>query len=681
MRAKLQRRFGAKPIVWVPAWGISKLRRRGGQYAGAVPGDALWFDAWCDRILSPAMADRWADLGVNLAVLPFSLGGSANAERAEREAFGRMAALLHARGIAALPYLQYQNILQETQTLPGAPWAVALDGSPRAYAYWRRTVCQSAPAFVSYLKGLIAEALDRGADGIWMDNTYLHPCRCTLCQAGFKRWLAAHRADLRADLSLDSFDAIEMPPAADRTGDPIVQALLEFNLQRNLEILRDLKAHLEALNPDAILASNPALDRGGSHAERGVDLRALLALHDLVYLENRWFPGAASGQLSGNAHGFIACAACGAAGIPGGWKHPEAGSPPLTAAASGLPESEADLRRGLFEAAAFGGATGMYWDVRARPAALCASPDDLLAVYGEHPAVDAVVRRALAFLRTLPVFGDPVNLANVAVLRHRESLLLDGDAAWAALHAAEDLLLAAGLPYAALFSEDLAARAAAYRLIVIPGAALLGDAERARIAAYVEAGGTILVLGAAGRFDERRRERAEWALKDLTGVSRFGGHGRAVVFAARGAGQCASLPLDGPSDCRMLNTAQGKRTFWLPAWAAERAAILAALDRLLGADRQVLLEDTACGPGDPGTVGASLLRADGGRIALHLFAYAPRPSSVPVRVRLHPALMRAPRPAWHTPDGEPAPVAPGRGADERLAFSLPNLRDYGVLIG
>ena len=66
--------------IWVPMWGISKLRRRGGSFAGAIPGDARWFDAWYSHAMSEETFEQLRRLGVGVVILPFSLGGTAEQE-------------------------------------------------------------------------------------------------------------------------------------------------------------------------------------------------------------------------------------------------------------------------------------------------------------------------------------------------------------------------------------------------------------------------------------------------------------------------------------------------------------------------------------------------------------------------------------------------------------------------
>ena len=184
-RARLRRHFGDRPVAWVPFWGISKLRQRGCVLAGEIPGDMIDYDKWYDRMLSPETFDRLAEMGFDLAILPFSLGGTPEQEAQEHEDFRHAAALCHERKIVALPYLQYQNILQESWPEEPRSWARRADGKPTRYNYFRRTLCQCSAEFKAYFNGLIAEAARCGADGLWIDNSFRHPCTCPECRRRF----------------------------------------------------------------------------------------------------------------------------------------------------------------------------------------------------------------------------------------------------------------------------------------------------------------------------------------------------------------------------------------------------------------------------------------------------------------------------------------------------------------
>ena len=202
----------------------------------------------------------------------------------------------------------------------GSVWAETLDGNRQQYCYWRQTVCQSSDGFKNYFKQAISDALKRGADGIWIDNNYLKPCRCELCQKAFRTYLENNCGSLLDTLYLRDFSNIEIPPLLTvLANDPIVQAFIDFNCDRDIRIHRELKNHLEAINPDALFASNPALFRGNSYVDRGVDFYNMFKVNDIIYLENKFFPEEKDGQTSGNYHGFVVGESLGTPAIPGAW--------------------------------------------------------------------------------------------------------------------------------------------------------------------------------------------------------------------------------------------------------------------------------------------------------------------------------------------------------------------------
>ncbi len=666
----IQHHFGTKPIVWVPAWGLSKLRKRGGQFAGVINGAATWFDDWYARALSEDTIVKLAELGVNLVILPFSLGGDAQAEKTERDDFERTTGFLHKHGIVSLPYLQYQNILQEAFTFDNTIWKIALDGTRKQYCYWRRTPCQASPQFLDYFKGLISDAVARGADGIWIDNTHCVPCRCDLCIEKFKQWLAVNRCELLDELYFEDFSQIEMPPVAGGI-DPIAQALLDFSCQLNLTVLEQIKSHLIALKPDALFSSNPGIERGSSNYNRGVDLRPLLGMHDLMYLENKFFPGVSKGQTSGNFHGFISCEAAGTLGIPGAWKRHDFDATAATQI-TGMPETESEIRQVIFEAAACGGVLGMFWAIRSRPEHMCEKPEDLLSLYFEHPAIYKGMKKALDFVRTLPVFGDSQNIATLAVLHHRASLALDPESAWPARHIMEELLHTHGLPYNVLYSEDFERKANHYQVIVLPNVSAMSDGDAAAIKRYVENGGKLLTLGDCGLYTERMHERPEFALHDILDISRFKRENK-VVFSQHGAGRCASLPLAGKLDKTINNTMQAGADMFFPAWYEHRTEIIKVLDELLGSDRQIRIVA-------PQEVCATLRRTESGAVAAHLLSYRPGSIKTPIKIQINVALLPSKKVTWHTPEGGMETLESVTSTAGYIEYELSGLEDYGVLI-
>jgi hypothetical protein len=637
MNKKLRKLFGSKPIIWVPMWGISKLRGRGGRYAGEIPGEALWYDQWYERAMSRENAEKLASLGVNLVILPFSLGASASAEKAERDDFEKMTRHLHEFGMVSLPYLQYQNMLQEENVPEGSVWAETLDGKPQQYCYWRRTVCQSSRGFMNYFKQTFSDAIKRGADGIWIDNNYLKPCKCELCSKAFVEYLEKNCGHLLNTLYLDDFSSIEIPPLLyflNVVDDPIVQAFIDFNCDRNMQIHHELKKHLESINADAIFASNPALFRGNSYVERGVDFYNMFKVNDLIYLENKFFPEEKAGQTSGNYHGFVVGGALGTPAIPGAWKKADfdATSGHLT---SGLPKSKSEIERALLEAPVFGGVSGAFWAVRNVPKTQCATAEDQLKMYYETPGIYEPMRETLNYIKSLPVFGERRNLAEIAVLHHQDSMKLDFDAHHAALHGIEELLMTSGIPHNILHSFDLEEQVNNSRLVILPEVRLLSESETAILEKYVNDGGRILILGRdCGFYDESRRPRLDTNLRNISGVSCFGtiatpyfnNYGQGMSALIQGSG------ISGKSYINMMSATPGSKS--APNWLNEPDVIIDAINKLLAGSMQIKLDS-------PSNIAVTIAEIDNKRIAVQLFSYADNAPPELVNIQINLSMIQA----------------------------------------
>ncbi len=291
-------------------------------------------------------------------------------------------------------------------------------------------------------------------------------------------------------------------------------------------------------------------------------------------------------------------------------------------------------------------------------------------MYFEHPVIYAGMKKALDFVHTLPVFGNAKNIANVAILHHRVSLALDAKAAWPAMHAVEEHLHTAGMPYNVLYSENLLVQSGEYKAIIMPDVTCLNDADAAAIKQYLKNGGKLLVLGDCGLYNEKLRERMEFALGDVLGVSRFK-RGNGFTFHAWGAGRCAALPLGGSARIMINNIMQAEPRNFLPAWHDRRTEILNALDELLGADRQIRISA-------PAHTAVTLRQTESGANAVHFLAYAP-PAKTTLEAQVQAGLAREKHAVWHTPEGGAQPLKPANITAGYNTYRLPGFMDYGVL--
>ena len=668
---KIKKHFGNKPVVWAAAWGISKLRKRGGRFAGSIDGDALWYDEWYNRVMSEEGADKLAELGVNLIVLPFSVGGSAEIEKEERDDFERMAAVFHKRGIVSLPYIQYQNILQEACSLPGAEWAVNFDGMRTQYCYWRRTVCQSGRPFIDYFNGLTSDAAKRGADGIWIDNNYLKPCKCESCVSMFKDYLRKNRTDLLDGLFLKNFDNIEMPPQGliEYPFDPIVQAYIDFNCERNMLIHRELKEHLEKVNPYGLFGSNPGVYRTKADAKVGTPYYEMAALNDLLYLENKFFPGKKDGHLSGNFRGFISSANRGTLGVPGAWKR-EDFDDMKNVHSSGLPETKEEIERVLFEAATFNGSPGMLWAVRTRPLYTCESEKDLTSMYFEWPQVHGHMKKAVSFLMNSDIFGTRKNMADIAVFHHRESLAFNHDNSYPSLHCVEDFLLENALPYNVVFSENIE-EMKKYKLIILPEVTLLSDKEALIIRKYIAEGGKALAIGYPGTCNEKYKRRKDSPLNDVFNITVFRRE-KDFVENKFSKGETLYVPNNGKLQEKILNCwGSASAEIKYPRWTEKKAELARSFFKLLGDDRQIIVEGKE-------TLGVSLSQKENGKILIQLLSYDDNPEKQKLRISVNKNISAEKSAEWLTPNTEKSSLK-ASVENNYSVYEADDFINYGIL--
>ncbi|MHC4872531.1 MAG: hypothetical protein ACYTFY_11865 [Planctomycetota bacterium] len=632
---KMAHHFKDKVPVWVPMWGISKLRRRGGNFAGAIEGKSLYYDKWYDRAMSEDTAEKLARLGVNLVILPFSLGGSEEMERSEHEDFEKMTAHLHKHGIVSLPYFQYQNILQEEQLLTDTEWAINLDGSRRGFAPWRRAVCHSTKGFIDYMKGLTSDALKRDADGIWIDNTYLFGCRCVSCEAGFRKYLAENRSDLLEFLNLKNFDKVEIPFAIPpRVLDPITQAFMEFNCQRNEYVLGEIKDHLESLKPEGLFASNPGIYRGANLYGRGLDLYKQSKLHDIIYLENKLYPAVEDEFINGNYHGYISLSGLDCMTVGGAWKGHGDFDSTQASCSSGMPDHEFEVERAVFEAPTFNNISGMFWSVRAMYHGICKSSEDLTKMYFEKEDINQWMKGATDKIKNEVINQKTENIADVAIYRSRSSLAFAEDAAGPALFCMEEMLLRNRIPYRILFSEDINT-ISEFGTVIIPETHFMSDDEAQAIEKYVKDGGSILVIGDSSLFNEHGFLRKEYALKDAMDLSYFD-RAEEMTINSVGKGKAAYLP-GSKKEEEIIPGLREVVNF--PGWVKDEEEIISNIDKIHAKGCQLKLSAT-------GNIGISISKAENQTI-INLMSYDAKAASQDIYLSIRKDLTNSSSANWY----------------------------------
>ena len=513
-KARLRHYFNGSPIVWVPFWGISKLRKRGRSFAGEIPGDMLSYDKWYARMLSAETFDQLAEMGVNLVILPFSLGGTAEHEAQEHEDFRQAAALCHERKITVLPYLQYQNILQESTPEDFKEFSVTVEGGKMGYSYYRRTLCQSSEPFRNYFKTLIRDAQERGADGIWIDNSYLKPCLCDECRKKFVSCLKEEHADMLAELRLIP-EKVELPPyLPTHSIDPVMQAYHQFNMKRNLENMEIFRNEMLKYNPQGLFASNPGIHRGIVKAFAGIDILPFAALHDILYIENGQVADVVDGVRQGNYRAFADCEAAGTVAVSGAWRHRKA--EPGEYFFSEMPEPH-EVVPAVFEGILGGNMTGAYWLIRETPDKFCSCGEDKVKGYFEHPPMKERLKELFATVAKLP--GESFNPASTGVLFVEQSWKFDYFCFEESRYSITEALSSANIPWRTVVDiNDLEG----IKLLIVPTARSMSDSCINAIAKAADAGIKVILVGAdSGYFNEKMLRRDDSPLAILAGSSRY----------------------------------------------------------------------------------------------------------------------------------------------------------------
>ena len=113
-----------------------------------------------------------------------------------------------------------------------------------------------------------------------------------------------------------------------------------------------------------------------------------------------------------------------------------------------------------------------------------------------------------------------------------------------------------------------------------------------------------------------------------------------------------------------------------PRWFAadERRKVSTAIIKLLGDDRQVIIES-------PAQTSVGIRTTADGKTAIHLLSYAMHAEPTTVILSLRNDLVSTAQPQWYLPDSPDAPLTPeGKQDGNHTRFSLAGFRDYAVLV-
>ncbi len=506
-------------MVWTWAgWEPLQFYRRLGGFHEAQEGNALWADDWGRQLRSPQTAKALADAGINWVTTHFYKGFGLEAEATEMAETADMVRVFHRHGVKVFAYVQYGTIMPETlpaetdAQFPGRmDWNGQHDGHPYEYGdqYWRRKPCANQPGFREYLLRVADAAITTGVDGIWIDNLNADGCHCPDCQTAFRAYLRRTVADPWADLGLRAADLERVTiPRAERPRDPLFQRWIRWRCTEVHESLELLCRHARQRRPGIVMAANIGIGNHQRHILDNANWFAMLSLLDWTYAENGLFPAWRDGRIVTQHYPMGIAAAAGTKVVPGSG----VGRGSRLHARTAIPDAR-QLQRCFAESAMLGGhAYGGPWGLRGenggeapvllRDAAYRATNRRLATWYGTHREL----------------FAASADAASVGLWVGLESMLGDEPAYRRASDAMAQLLLQNQIPFRYVLSDGFDANAD-LAVVVLPQVLPLSDAQAASLRAFVARGGRILATGRTSLYDEWMRQRRDYALADLFGVS------------------------------------------------------------------------------------------------------------------------------------------------------------------
>lgn len=244
------------------------------------------------------------DLYCNWVHLTYNWGFPPEVEQEDWQSFAQAAEVYHAQGSSVFAYIQTSNCVF-TGSFRAKDW-YAVDQYGRRITYFtyggRYMACFTSESWEAHLKALIAGALERGADGIFLDNLFhggqplsllgawlgSTGCYCSRCRTLYRE---VSQQEIPEDLQL----SLENTTSYLRWRSELVSGLVGR-----------LAAYVHRLKPGAPVSANdfdPVLRN--SYLVYGIDLEQLAAAQDVTMIENfglpAWSAEAERGRLANNA--------------------------------------------------------------------------------------------------------------------------------------------------------------------------------------------------------------------------------------------------------------------------------------------------------------------------------------------------------------------------------------------
>ena len=288
-------------------------RRVGRHCTGGIDGNAEWLRPWLNwwDAESPKLMK---ELGLNWLHSRFYKGMGWENEKKDFPNVRKFVANCHANGVRALAYVQFLTLYPEVmrKEIPEIDSWKQKDalGQPNFYwhnGYFRHMPCICCQQWLDYLKKMCTIALTEGGfDGIMFDNFFAMPCYCERCQRKFREYLQT-LPDREERFGFDDVSEFYLPVfkvedsffRTKEVRDPAVQAWIRWREETLTGCLKQLRAHIKSVKPDAYVSANCQPFRSFSAAGNlAVDMIDLANELDIIINQNAYYPSVADGCIS-----------------------------------------------------------------------------------------------------------------------------------------------------------------------------------------------------------------------------------------------------------------------------------------------------------------------------------------------------------------------------------------------
>jgi len=504
-RSAQRKREQTRGVVWTTHEPIDFLLRRGEHEADLA--------AQYATMLSPENIQRMADAGVKWGRLFFYKGFGLEYERSAMEQSKKAAEQMHRLGMKVSLYMGGTMFVETLyRELPQAKGWEQRDQWDRPVPYgaqtYRHYACPNEPAYREYLKRVIRVGVEEfHVDEFAFDNIMLQAepksCHCPRCVAAFhamlKRRYPTKEAALRRFglpdtdwLSLHEWGTEAEPESVTDLNDPVLQEWVRFRCESLARYANDLYDSVKALDPKVAVLFNI----------KG------------VYSFNRYWTNAVYQPLYAGKVDLMAF-------DTGGYdEHIDATTGALVSQIRSYKMARR-LETGCEDA--------FNNDVRAsvHMAFGYQKPVAGMAAAPMGSGAFNVFTPAMEFFREYNdrYYTGVDNVADVAVLRTWASMAYSVSAAYVPTTLLEQVLIQYKVPWDLLFEEQID-RIGKYGAVILAGQECLSDAQVAALLAYVRGGGTLMLAGNTGQFNEWRETRRANPLLP----ARSEGKGRVVVI-------------------------------------------------------------------------------------------------------------------------------------------------------